>query len=175
MDGDQSGRDLRIQLRDIGSLLISLSEGRKSDANDEYVRAVPDNKSQREVRHEDDTPKLRKIAIGELNRRRARLDFFDSALFSEPAWEILLDLFVATLDDKRVSVTSACLATSCPPTTALRWIGILEKKGLIFRSEDPRDQRRSWLSMTEKGEFRMRSYLRGKKTLIHEFALSNIG
>lgn len=175
MDGDQGARDLRLQLRDIGSFLISLSEGSNSAAGDEYVRSVSNNKFYRDARHEDDTPLLRRIAIGEYNRRRSRVEFFDAGLFSEAAWDILLDLFVATIDGKRVSVKSACLAASCPPTTALRWIAILEGKGFILRSEDPRDQRRSWLSLTEKGDSRMRSYLRSKRTLTHELALSGMG
>jgi hypothetical protein len=173
MDGDQGEGDLKLRLRDVGAYLISLSEGGQLEANEEYVRFAPPTKMLRMVRHEDDTPRLRKIAIGEYRRRRARAEFFDSGLFSEPAWDILLDLFVAAIDGIRVSITSACIASSCAPTTALRWISVLESQGLVVRSGDPRDQRRSWLTLTEKGHQRMCSYLRGKQVTHHEFEISS--
>ena len=44
---------------------------------------------------------------------------------------------------------NACIAANVPPTTALRWIAMLEDKGLITRTNDLRDCRRKLLSLTE--------------------------
>ena len=78
---------------------------------------------------------------------RGRLaNFIDSDLFADPARDILLDLFVAGEEDRRISISSCCIAASVPPTTALRWIGMLKKRGLVEETTDPADGRRKWLS-----------------------------
>ncbi|MBX9886020.1 MAG: winged helix DNA-binding protein [Novosphingobium sp.] len=90
--------------------------------------------------------------------RSRRNHLFDADLFGEPAWDLLLDLFVATHEGRPVSVTSACIAANVPTTTALRWISALEAKGLIERANDPRDARRALLRLTGTAYDRMLSY-----------------
>lgn len=51
-------------------------------------------------------------------RLRPRV-FSDDALFGEPAWDMLLDLFIAEADGKRLSVTAACIGSAVPTSTAL--------------------------------------------------------
>ncbi|HZU63332.1 MAG TPA: winged helix DNA-binding protein [Novosphingobium sp.] len=92
---------------------------------------------------------LAKIAGQAYRDRRRRTELFgDETLFGEPAWDILLDLFVAAIKHKRVAVTSACIGSAVPTTTALRWLKILEEKGLILREEDPDDARRTFLRLS---------------------------
>lgn len=93
------------------------------------------------------------------NRRRRGLVFGDASIFGEPVWDILLDLFVAAKDQKRVAVTSACIGAAVPATTALRWISVLEEKGLILRENDPDDNRRVFVRLTATGYARMVNYL----------------
>jgi DNA-binding MarR family transcriptional regulator len=98
--------------------------------------------------------------IREILRYRRRRDrVFGGDLFGEPAWDILLELYMAELTYKNISVSSACLASAVPATTALRWIGTLEKKGLIMRRNDPMDRRRVWLCLTPHGSAAMQNYL----------------
>ena len=80
-------------------------------------------------------------------------------LFSDPAWDILLDTYVQNAAEKPVSVTSACIASRVPPTTALRWITILEKDGWIGRVDDGADKRRSFIELTALGKAKMDEYL----------------
>jgi len=54
------------------------------------------------------------------DRRRRNKIFQSEELFGEPAWDILLDLFIAAKERRRVSVTSACIGSAVPSTTALR-------------------------------------------------------
>jgi DNA-binding MarR family transcriptional regulator len=75
-------------------------------------------------------------------------------LFSDPAWDILLDVLINEGRLNRVSVSSACIASCVPATTALRWIATLEENGLIERRPDPADARRTFLSLTKKGRAR---------------------
>jgi len=95
--------------------------------------------------------------IYQIRRTRDRI-FSDSELFGDPAWDILLDLVYAERDHKSVSVTSACMASSVPPTTALRWVSILESRGYIERVQDKLDGRRRYVMLTDKGRIMMNRF-----------------
>ena len=70
-------------------------------------------------------------------------------LFADPAWFILLDLFVRQHSALDTGVSSACRASFSPVTTALRHIAIMTERNIIVRRFDPRDQRRVYLELTE--------------------------
>lgn len=91
-------------------------------------------------------------------RRRRAVCFGSSDLFGEPAWDMLLDLYIAHARGQSVSVTSACIGAAVPATTALRHLGQLQDEGLIEREQDPRDQRRINVRLSELGVTRMESY-----------------
>ncbi len=57
-------------------------------------------------------------------------------------------------------MTDVCVAAAVPQTTALRWIGTLEREGLIDRRPDPRDSRRVIVRLSRDGCDRMERYLR---------------
>lgn len=83
--------------------------------------------------------------------RMLRIKFFNSEYFSgEAAWNILLDLAIAQLEGNRISVSSACIASGVPSTTALRWIGILENDEMVVREVDISDRRRAFLRISDK-------------------------
>ena len=92
-------------------------------------------------------------------RRRREAYFSNQSLFGEPAWDLLLDLFIAQSRSKRVSVSGACIAASVPATTGLRWISVLENEGLVERHHDPADARRAWLKLTLRGARSVRNFL----------------
>jgi DNA-binding MarR family transcriptional regulator len=79
----------------------------------------------------------------------SRRQFFDPNLFGEPAWDILLELYGAEFRGRAESVSSLCIASGVPSTTALRWIGTLEEKGLLSRKRDPHDARRIFVTLTD--------------------------
>ncbi|MBU6269302.1 MAG: winged helix DNA-binding protein [Sphingomonadales bacterium] len=88
---------------------------------------------------------LRKI----IRHRQLRARHLPAEIFADPAWDILLDLAAARMEKARVSVSSLCIASAVPPTTALRWIGQLTDAGLLCRQEDPADRRRAFIALTE--------------------------
>ena len=90
--------------------------------------------------------------------RRARSRFFSERLFADPAWDILLDLLKSRLSDHRESVKSVCMASNVPPTTALRWIRLLENEGLVRRRADPFDGRRFYIELTEQADASLTQY-----------------
>jgi len=94
-----------------------------------------------------------------IRARRARAHFFPSDLFADPAWDILLDLMASRLEDKRVSVSSLCIAAAVPPTTALRWIKSMTDAGLLERRADPIDGRRIFIDLSDHAADKMAAYL----------------
>ncbi|MCW3834536.1 hypothetical protein ACFQ1E_04290 [Sphingomonas canadensis] len=93
-----------------------------------------------------------------IRARRMRSQFFRGDLFADPAWDMLLDLFAAHLERRRVSVSSLCIAAAVPPTTALRWIGTLHDARLFERQADPSDRRRAYIALSPMGLDGMRGY-----------------
>ncbi len=92
--------------------------------------------------------------------RRQRDEFFPENLFADPAWDMLLELYAASLDQQRLSITNLCVSAAVPPTTALRWIGTLEATGLATRRSDPLDARRVFMSLSATGQEAMEAYFR---------------
>ena len=93
-----------------------------------------------------------------IRQRRLRDRFFDAAMFADPAWDILLDLTAARAEHVRVSVTSLCIASGVPPTTALRWIGQMVEAGLLVRVEDEADRRRAFIALSDSAADAMARY-----------------
>ena len=94
-----------------------------------------------------------------LRVRRRRDKVFPNELFGEPAWDMLLELFLAECAGKRLSVTGACHASRVAVTTALRWVVKLESGGWVHRLADERDARRYWLVLTPHTSSSMRALL----------------
>jgi DNA-binding MarR family transcriptional regulator len=86
-------------------------------------------------------------------------DFGARDIVFSPAWQLILELFVAQLEQKPVPVTNACLSLGTAQTTALRYLTDLERRGLIASISDPADGRRRLLRLTPQVESELRSYL----------------
>lgn len=81
--------------------------------------------------------------------RRNREQNFPEILFGEPAWDMMLDLFINRLKGKRISVTSLCIASCVPSTTALRWLSILEHSNVVAKEPSKLDKRTTYLELTD--------------------------
>lgn len=57
-----------------------------------------------------------------------------SSLFADPAWDLILALYIATAEGRQVTEEEARQASRVSPTTATRWINELERIGRIVRS-----------------------------------------
>jgi hypothetical protein len=150
-----------IRLRRLNEEVARIAEtlARLTRSDDLEPRAVRDRGSG--YRGPDSGPPV-EISAAEIRAviraRRMRAQFFADELFADPAWDMLLDLFAAQLERRRVSVSSLCIAAAVPPTTALRWIGTLHEAGLFERQADPADRRRAYIGLSAKGFEGMRSY-----------------
>ena len=100
---------------------------------------------------------------GAIRARRMRDQMLGEALFEDPAWDMLLDLFAAHLERAQVSVSSLCIAAAVAPTTALRWIAKLTDAGLFERQPDPFDRRRAFLVLSPRALDGMKRYVAAVK------------
>ena len=83
---------------------------------------------------------------------------FGGQLYGEPGWDLLLDLYLRQKIGSRSSVTSACIGSRAPHTTALRYVATLCGAGWLERVVDDADRRRNWLSLTPEAEARLDRY-----------------
>lgn len=95
-------------------------------------------------------PALVRLEI-ELLRLRRRLIGDEQG---DPVWAMVLELCAARLDNRELSVTSLCLASGLPVTTALRRLDELERDGRIQRNPDRTDRRRVFVALD--GEYHER-------------------
>lgn len=160
MSGHDDATHAGPTLRDLGQYLINLAEDLELAITDLSLSAVPLPTMGKEQHGVDDLRKLSRMAYQEYQERNLRAEYFDFCLFGEPAWDILLDLFIAKAGGLRISVTSACIASRVPPTTALRWLNVLERRDLILRDTDRTDKRRTWVELSDQGFQAMAACLR---------------
>ena len=100
------------------------------------------------------------IARSIMRARADRRSFFEHSMFSEPAWDILLELFVEYAAQRRIQTSAIGASASIPLTTTLRWLNILSANGLIERTNDRCDGRRVFVGMSEQGASAMVQYIR---------------
>jgi DNA-binding MarR family transcriptional regulator len=91
------------------------------------------------------------VVRGICELRRARQDAFPGRLFSDPTWDILLNLYAAHVDSQRLSITRLTRMCGVPPTTVLRRLALLQDKRLVTRTADPFDARRVYVALSESG------------------------
>ncbi len=98
------------------------------------------------------SPQRRRATLDDLRAvRKVRDRHFPTELFSDPCWEMLLDLYDAQLDEAEVTVSSLGAASGVPLTTALRRMDVLQKHGFIERLVDPDDRRRTIVRLSATG------------------------
>jgi len=107
----------------------------------------------------DESDALLALARALYDSRRLRERHLGGAPLGEPAWDILLDLFVASRTGTLRAVKEVCLASGAPEATALRYIEALIGGGLALRVRDTVDQRRRFIALTAEGHRRMTIYL----------------
>ncbi|WP_375288464.1 winged helix DNA-binding protein [Sphingomonas sp.] len=94
-----------------------------------------------------------------IKARTNRNQVFGDELFAEPAWDILLDLYANFRLNRTVTIGDLCVASRAPMSTALRWLGLLERRKLVSRTADPLDRRRAFITLTDEGRAKMEKTL----------------
>ena len=102
-------------------------------------------------------PRRRRFRITEdhilsiLIARRGREAVFGPNLFSEPSWDALLELYAAKLGNRRMSLADLSRAINMPRSTTMRWISVLEERGLVASESDTVVSGQLWIRLTDDG------------------------
>ena len=98
---------------------------------------------------------LRAVAERLYAERRKRDEYFPPSLFGEPAWDLLLALFIAHDDGRHVSLSEAYDAAKIDPRSGPTLIEKLVAAGLVTRSHN----RGNAILLTDHGMDRLNDYL----------------
>ena len=101
------------------------------------------------------------LALLLLRQRRRREELIGAQHFSDPAWDMMLDLFAASVRGEEVAISSLIVAANVPQSTALRRIRRLVCDGLFVVRDDPHDGRRSFIRLSDDLFDRVGGFLRG--------------
>jgi DNA-binding MarR family transcriptional regulator len=85
-----------------------------------------------------------------LRVRRARERLLGRAIIGEPAFDLLLSLYVRS-EQKEASLTSLARPAGIPYSSAMRWVRYLADKGLVNRTESRSDRRATCVQLTPFG------------------------
>jgi DNA-binding response OmpR family regulator len=107
------------------------------------------------MRTNPDAALLRKLIRAESTRAMA----IGGKALGDPAWNILLELILASLEDRKVAVSSACIVAGVATTTALRLITRMVDDGVLMRVPDESDGRRHFLAIEPTVERALKSYI----------------
>lgn len=94
-----------------------------------------------------------------LQRRQRRNGLFDRAIFGEPGWDMLLTLFVRDGSGASSTAVQLLTAAATAPSTGVRWLGYLEKEGLVARRKHPLDQETEFVELTDAARDSLERYL----------------
>jgi DNA-binding response OmpR family regulator len=97
--------------------------------------------------------------LRDLDEQRSKA--LDGIVKTDATWNMLAELLRARITKRRISVTSLCLASRGPVTSALRRVEQLLQDGLITYALDPKDRRRKYVELTSEGASRMQGAVRG--------------
>lgn len=95
------------------------------------------------------TRQLRKLANDHLRSSLLRKELLGAELSSEYCWAILVALYLSRCDASRMCVTDIVYSTAIPTATVIRWLALLSSRGLVLRSPDRTDARRTWIVLND--------------------------
>ncbi len=94
-----------------------------------------------------------------LRTRGQREAYFGMPIFGEPAWDMILDLFISHEERRSVSISGLAVVAGVPGSTAYRWIERMTSMGLLIQTPDETDGRRTFVTLEREFLSKVRSYL----------------
>ena len=91
---------------------------------------------------------------------RERTRHLPAELFSDPAWGMLLELLHGEIEQRRVNISRLRRASNVAPSTADRWLKVLEERALVVRPAVPSDPAKAIVELTPRASTALRHYFR---------------
>lgn len=95
------------------------------------------------------------LAAWLLMARRLREEVLGADLFSDPAWDILLDVYAGEARGVKIQISSLAPMSGVPSSTARRWADKLVRLGLLERERDEKDRRQTYIRLSRYGRTRI--------------------
>lgn len=146
---DRSEARLRQLSDEVNRIAMALARLSETPVSEETMRPMQPGEG---------PPVSAEVVRSIIRARRLRDQFIPGNLFADPAWDILLDLLQAEIIQHRVPVSSLCIASAVPATTALRWIRTMTEQNMLLRREDPHDARRVFIELAPPTSAAVRRY-----------------
>jgi hypothetical protein len=106
------------------------------------------------------------VASALLELRRARLEVLPSDLFSDAAWDLLLELFLADANGARLTGAGVCRRANIPEPVMSRWLMHSTKVGLIIG--DGKGQLDELLTLSANGLDKMEQLMGRARVLLRD-------
>ena len=143
--------------------IISLSEREARDAarlltrliseSPELVEVILKSSARTAPAHRE--PADRKLCLDLAKRalleRRLRSNHLTNAIFGEPAWDVLLVLYIADFVGGKQTISNVASLVDVPVSTVVRWVRQLERENLATREPHPHDRRMVFVRLGELG------------------------
>ena len=94
-----------------------------------------------------------------LDLRRRRSEHFGSAMFGEPAWDILLAAYVGEQQGDHPTIANVADAAGVSVSVALRWLDFLVGEGLAERAVYPTPSDKNIVRLTDRCRETLKGYL----------------
>lgn len=86
-------------------------------------------------------------------------------LFGEPAWDMLIDLFIENGEGRRLSTSDLCLSSGLPLSSALRLVQQLCDEKVLFKVADKDDGRRQFVNLSPDIAWKLEAYFGAAREL----------
>jgi len=91
------------------------------------------------------------LALAARAARRLRAEIFPGAPLGNPAWDIMLDLFIQDMNGYRTSLDHLAINGDLPAAAVYEAVELVAGLGLLERTPDRFDNRVVWLSLSVSG------------------------
>ena len=102
---------------------------------------------------------LAEFARQTLMGREQRSRYFDPVLFSNPAWDILLNLYVAAAEGRGLGVLDCCTTSALPQGVALYWLSYLKQEEMVIEVPAATRPRQTLIRLSDQTQKAMSAYL----------------
>jgi DNA-binding MarR family transcriptional regulator len=102
---------------------------------------------------------LHAVADRLYSERRRRERHFPQGLFKEPAWDLMLALFIAREEGRELDLIQACEVAGVTPGAGRSLLAKMESEGLVARAKSNRNRKRQTVALTKHSIERLSDYL----------------